>query len=209
MLRNIANRSKWNYGAVGAVVNYRKYRLGNANIFALNHCLLSEQRSWILNDRRNYSTRQPPVETSTASSTILPKINALISDSNKLAPVSRNIINNSKSLFRRQWEAFFNWYDEISHTNEVREAHKQVEDLQDKLNQAQELRRDVSKQLNDIRYELQTCFADQANCPKGDPRYLELIRREIEVSECFFPALNFFYNFNYISLDIQQREAKE
>lgn len=183
MLRNIANRSKWNYGAVGAVVNYRKYGLGNAKFFALNHCLLLDQRSWILNNRRNYSTRQPPVETSTASSTILPKINALISDSNKLAPVSRNIINNSKSLFRRQWEAFFNWYDEISHTNEVREAHKQVEDLQDKLNQAQELRRDVSKQLNDIRYELQTCFADQANCPKGDPRYLELIRREIEVSE--------------------------
>lgn len=104
-----------------------------------------------------------------------------MNETKKFGPASRTAIDSGKSLFRRQWDAFFNWYDEVSHTNEVREAHRQVEELQEKLNQAQNLRRDVSKELNNIRYDLQTCFADQANCQKGDPRYLELVRREIEV----------------------------
>lgn len=119
-------------------------------------------------------------ENSSSISPSKPKISALVSEANKLS-AGTTITVHGKSLLRRQWDAFWNWYDEISHTNEVRQAHKQVEQIQEKLNEAQQLRRDISKELSDTRYELQMCFADQVNCQKGDPRYLELIRREIEV----------------------------
>lgn len=199
MSRNVTCRLIWNYG-YGRIVNYRK-----VNTFPFK-CILNGNQ-WVLCSQtagcsiisRKYSTSQSssdgitpsksikaPATTLTGTTLILPKINTLLNETNKLAADTLNnskIIHNGRSLFRRQWDAFFNWYDEISHTNEVREAHKQVENLQDKLSQAQQLRRDVSKELNDIRYELQVCYADQANCQKGDPRYLELIRREIEVSK--------------------------
>lgn len=181
MSKNVANRLVlWQYG-FGRMVNYRRINgFAGARILNMNHHhLLSAGKSAsVLINCHDFSTRSSD---SPAAPSILPKINALLNDTKKFKPVSTNIISSGKSLFRRQWDAFFNWYDEISHTNEVREAHKQVEELQDRLNQAQHLRRDVSKELNDIRYELQTCYADQANCQKGDPRYLELIRREIEV----------------------------
>lgn len=195
MLRHITSQLKWNYGMIRTVKG-AQYD-GFVTVFESNCGLRWEQRSWNTINYCNYSTQKSSPDAtsipsaSTASASMLPKINALISESNKLAPASRNIINSGKSLFRRQWEAFFNWYDEFSHTNEVRNAHKQVEDLQDKLNQAQQLRRDVSKELNDIRYELQMCFADQAKCQKSDPRYLELIRREIEVRIKFEILLQF------------------
>lgn len=178
----------------------------------------------LLNTHRKFSSEKPaapvlpsstPLNDTESQSQVLSKIKALLKDCNKFAPASKSMITNGKSLFRRQSDAFFNWYDEISHTNEVREAHKQVEELQDKLNQAQNLRRDVSKELNDIRYELQVCFADQANCPKGDPRYLELIRREIEVraflSEAVQVALSVveFMHLFYPKLDVKQRETKD
>lgn len=72
-------------------------------------------------------------------------------------------------------------YEELSHTNEVRAAHQHVENLQEELKAAQERRRDIAKQLSDIRYELQLCYADLANCKKGEPRYLELIRKEYDI----------------------------
>lgn len=180
MSRNIANHLIWNYGRI---VNCKNINgLASVRFVYTNSNLLWGQSTGVTPNYRGFSTRESDTPTPSTIS-IMPKINALLNDTKKLTPASTNLINNGKSLFRRQWEAFFNWYDEISHTNEVRTAHKQVEELQDKLNQAQQLRRDVSKELNDIRYELQMCYADQANCQKSDPRFLELIRREIEVSE--------------------------
>ncbi|XP_055312824.1 mitochondrial potassium channel-like [Sitodiplosis mosellana] len=181
MSKNVANQLVCKYG-FGRMVNCRRVNgLADTRILNTNyhHLIWGGQSTSFLVNYRDFSTRQP---LSSATSSVLPKINALLNDTKRFTPVSTNIISGGKSLFRRQWDAFFNWYDEISHTNEVREAHKQVEELQDKLSQAQNLRRDVSKELSDIRYELQTCYADQANCPKGDPRFLELIRREIEIS---------------------------
>lgn len=192
MSRNVTNQLIW-ISRFGRTVNYRSvHRLPIARISNANQNLFWSQNVAFSMITRDYSTQQSPSDTSartntTATSTILPKINTLLSET-KLAAnqlKSNRIITGGRSLFRRQWDAFFNWYDEISHTNEVREAHKQVESLQDKLSQAQQLRRDVSKELSDIRYELQVCYADQANCAKGDPRYLELIRREIEVVHPF------------------------
>lgn len=201
MSRSVTNRLIWSYG-IGRMVNYRQvHRLHNTHISNVHSNQFWCQNVAISVINRSYSIQQSSSDTPTpvspaTTSNILPKINALLSETKVAAKKlkSNKIINNGRSLFRRQWDAFFNWYDEISHTNEVREAHKQVEDLQEKLSEAQHLRRDVSKELNDIRYDLQTCFADQANCPKNDARYLELIRREIEVIKVFF-----FLLFRYLS----------
>lgn len=180
MSRTLTNRLIGSYGHVrigtGQTMNTNSIRQWNQRAFCIPLSVI----------HREYSVQNSsssPISSSTSSSSMLPKINELLNETKKLAPASKVMINSGKSLFRRQWEAFFNWYDEISHTNEVRDAHRQVDELQDKLSQAQNLRRDVSKELTNIRYELQMCFADQANCQKGDPRYLELVRREIEVSE--------------------------
>lgn len=178
MSRAVASQLFWNYG-LGRMASGRVSGLYSRRFLNANHTSLCKQI--VLVNYRDYSSRQP-LPSKPEPPSILPKITALLNETNKFTPASKAILDNGKSLFRRQWDAFFNWYDEISHTNEVRIAHKQVEDLQDKLNQAQQLRRDVSKELNDIRYELQVCYADQANCQKGDPRYLEMIRREIEVN---------------------------
>lgn len=113
----------------------------------------------------------------------LPKVQSLIQDANNLmAPMSQKLLTNGRSMIEHRWHAVSDWYDKFSHTNEVRDAHKLVENLQDKLNEAQQLRRETSKDLTDIRYKLQMCYADLANCQKGDPKYLEIIRKEFEVS---------------------------
>lgn len=213
MSRNVTCRLVWNCG-YGRMVNYRRI---NALTFRCisngNQSLLCSKSAGYSVINRKYSNRQSstnsttptkPVSASLASvdaSQILPKINALLSETNKLAAdklANSKIIDSGKSLFRRQWDVFFKWYDEISHTNEVRESHKQVEDLQDKLSQAQHLRRDVSKELNDLRYELQMCYADQANCAKSESRYLELIRREIEVSDSLLKRIFFLEIFTIL-----------
>lgn len=182
MSRHITNRLIGNYGQLRCIGRSKtdKFHAQRSNI---NFSIEWNQRASVSVICRDFCTRKSlsDISSSRNSLPIAPRIHALLSETSKINQVPKNIINNSKSLVRRQWDAFFNWYDEVSHTNEVRTAHKQVEELQEKLRQTQEMRRDVSKELNDIRYELQTCFADQANCQKGDPRYLELIRREIEV----------------------------
>lgn len=189
MSRNVSNRLIGNYGHIRYVFGHMLQRSNLQNSLSSNYILQWNQRASCISSAicREYSIRNSSLDSSSStapassSSSLLPKINDLLNETKKLAPASRTVIDSGKSLFRRQWDAFFNWYDEISHTNEVREAHRQVEELQEKLNEAQNLRRDVSKELNVIRYDLQMCFADQANCQKGDPRYLELVRREIEV----------------------------
>lgn len=183
MSRNLSNRLIGNYGHIrlvyGQMYGGQRYNSLNSNYILQN---------------REYSIRNSSLDSSSsAASPMLPKINALLNETKKLAPASKIVIDSGRSLFRRQWDAFFNWYDEVSHTNEVRDAHRQVEELQEKLNEAQNLRRDVSKELNGIRYELQMCYADQANCQKGDPRYLELVRREIEVTTVFFFLSRFHF----------------
>lgn len=78
--------------------------------------------------------------------------------------------------------SMYQFYDRFSHTNEIREAHEHVERLQEELKETQQKRRDVAKKLNDIRYELQMCYGELASCQKGESRYLELVRKEYDVS---------------------------
>lgn len=186
--------------------NYSVQRFFNQSVFigCRNFCTNKTQQI-IIGSHESSSDKN----TSTSIAPSIPKISAILNEAKKLSAETN--ITHGKSLIRRQWDAFWNWYDEVSHTNEVRQAHKRVEELQEKLNEAQELRRDVSKELSDIRYELQMCFADQVNCQKGDPRYLELIRREIEVqnfvvvvfqSSAKLTADSFnFFNFFFIDFE--------
>lgn len=128
------------------------------------------------------SNNQKRTTSSNALSTSLPKVQSWIQDANKLmAPMSKKFLLSGQSMIYRRWAAISDWYDKFSHTNEIREAHIHVEKLQEKLNEAQQLRRETSKELNDIRYQLQMCYADLANCQKGESKYLEVIRREFEV----------------------------
>lgn len=100
----------------------------------------------------------------------------------KILPHTRAVLHTSEALLKTKADLFFAWYDNVTHTDEIRDAHQKVNDLQDKLNEAQIGRRELSKELNDLRYELQLCYADIANCQRGEPRYLDLIRKEYDVN---------------------------
>lgn len=95
---------------------------------------------------------------------------------------SSGLIQNGQQMVKNKLNSIYGSYERLSHMDEIREAHQNVESLQEELKVVQERRREVSKELNDIRYELKLCYADLANCQKGEPRYLELIRREYEAS---------------------------
>lgn len=97
-------------------------------------------------------------------------------------PTPSSLVKNSQSLVQNRLNALYQHYDRFSHTNEIREAHEHVERLQEELKATQQKRRDVAKQMNDVRYELQVCYGELASCQKGEPRYLELVRKEYEVS---------------------------
>lgn len=92
-----------------------------------------------------------------------------------------SILRVGQQRFNNKLNNIYQSYEELSHTNEVRAAHQHVENLQEELKAAQQQRRDLAKELSDIRYELQLCYADLANCKKGEPRYLELIRKEYDI----------------------------
>lgn len=96
--------------------------------------------------------------------------------------VSPNIIQNGQSMIKNKLNSIYDSYEKFSHMDEIREAHQNVENLQEELKVVQQRRRDIAKELNNIRYDLQLCYADLANCTKGDPRYLEVIRKEYEVN---------------------------
>lgn len=132
----------------------------------------------------NSTNNQKRTNSLSTLSTSLPKVQSWIQDANHLmAPMSKKFLLNGRSMIERRWAALSDWYDKFSHTNEIREAHIHVENLQEKLNEAQQLRRETSKELTDIRYQLQMCYADLANCQKGESKYLEIIRKEFEVRQ--------------------------
>lgn len=97
-------------------------------------------------------------------------------------PSTSSYIKHGQTLVKDKVNSMYQFYDRFSHTNEIREAHEHVERLQEELKETQQKRREVAKRINDIRYELQVCFGELASCQKGEPRYLELVRKEYEVN---------------------------
>lgn len=120
--------------------------------------------------RRNFSTKDENKKTSVVSTALNPS-------------VPTNLIQNGQSMVKNKLNSIYSSYEKFSHMDEIREAHQNVENLQEELKIVQQRRREIAKDLNDIRYELQLCYADLANCKKGEPRYLELIRKEYEVND--------------------------
>lgn len=103
-------------------------------------------------------------------------------DESKAPLLSSGYIKSGQLMVKDKVNSMYQFYDRFSHTNEIREAHDHVERLQEELKAAQQKRRDIAKQMNDTRYELQVCNGELFSCQKGEPRYLELIRKEYEVS---------------------------
>lgn len=97
-------------------------------------------------------------------------------------PLTSSYIKNGQTFVRNKVNQMYQVFDRFSHTNEIREAHEHVERLQEELISTQQKRRDLAKQLNDIRYDIQVCYGELASCQKGESRYLELVRKEYEVS---------------------------
>lgn len=109
-------------------------------------------------------------------------LSAASGDSSPTPSTPSSLVKNGQSLVQNKLNSLYQHYDRFSHTNEIREAHEHVERLQEELKATQQKRRDVAKQMNDVRYELQVCYGELASCQKGEPRYLELVRKEYEVS---------------------------
>lgn len=89
-------------------------------------------------------------------------------------------LRTGQERLRNKFNAIYKSYEDYSLTSDVRQAHQHVELIQEELRIAQERRRDLSKELSNIRHELQLIYADLANCKKGEPRYLEIVRKEYE-----------------------------
>lgn len=107
----------------------------------------------------------------------------LLAVSGGSSPTSTSsLMKNGRAMVKGKVDSMYQFYDRFSHTNEIREAHEHVERLQEELKETQQKRRDVAKRMNDIRYELQLCYGELASCQKGESRYLELVRKEYEVS---------------------------
>lgn len=108
-------------------------------------------------------------------------LSAASGSSQTAIPSTTSNTNQVHSLLKKKLDSMYQYYDRFSHTNDIREAHEHVERLQDELEAAQHRRRDIVKQLNAIRHEIQMCYAELVNCQKGEPRYLEIVRKEYEV----------------------------
>lgn len=97
-------------------------------------------------------------------------------------PPIRNIIQNGQSLVKAKINSVYQYIDRFSRTNEIREAHEHVERLQEDLIEIQQKRREIGKEITDTHYDIQMLYGELASCQKGEPRYLDLVRKEYEVS---------------------------
>lgn len=84
--------------------------------------------------------------------------------------------------FKRKIGAVYTIYEQLSGMDEVRMAQDKVIIIQDELKEAQNQRREFIQDLSQIRKELQALHTEILNCGRGESRYLDLVKREINVS---------------------------
>lgn len=87
----------------------------------------------------------------------------------------------SNSLVKRKINEVYGFYEEVSGMDEVRMAQDKVILIQDELKLAQDRRREILHELSIIRKDLQLLHNDILNCGRGESRYLDLVRSEIDV----------------------------
>lgn len=105
---------------------------------------------------------------------------------------NRDKFNNVKTeiepYFKRKIGEVYTIYEQLSGMDEVRMAQDKVIIIQDQLKDAQNQRREFIQELSQIRKELQSLHTEILNCGRGESRYLDLVKREIDVSiNKFFP----------------------
>ncbi|GAB0093629.1 hypothetical protein DMENIID0001_087970 [Sergentomyia squamirostris] len=90
---------------------------------------------------------------------------------------------NLASLTHKYYRKLIGTYEELSGAREIREAQEKVIETQERLKEAQEEKRKIVLELLDIRKNLQTLNNDIHAMDKGNPHYLELVRRQIELMQ--------------------------
>lgn len=148
--------------------------MSKANFTGISNCYYSVDK-----------TRDPESTTNLISKQSWPLLRSVNVAKNILLLNSRKTFYTGEAIFQRQVDLFFGWYDHVTHTNEIRDAHRKVDDIQEKLNRAYTQRHEMNKDLNHLREKLQCCYADLAHYQRTDPKYMELLRQEIDVIRTF------------------------
>lgn len=91
-------------------------------------------------------------------------------------------LNTYSQLSEVKWTDALSFYETFMHTGDVREGHKKVIDIQNRLLKAQQRRIDIMTELTIARREQQIIQDELANCTRSQDRYLGLVRKEIDVS---------------------------
>lgn len=96
--------------------------------------------------------------------------------------LTNSVQNVKQNQLNKKFNDVYRFYEEISGMDVVRLAQDKVISIQDQLQLAQDKRRELINDLSVIRKELQGIHTEIMNCGKGEHRYLELIKQEIDVS---------------------------
>lgn len=128
----------------------------------------------------------------------IPLMDSLNGTQHRIIQNSRQAVNTTGAIVHKKLDGFFVWYDDVTHRTDVLDAHKKLDEIQDKLNRTQNLRREVFMQLNTLNNELQSCYDDLRFCQRGEKRYSELIHKETEVilnvANVYFQIITQFTN---------------
>lgn len=128
-----------------------------------------------------YSTRLITSSYSQKQKLILPnEVKTDESYNNQINGKPNNI--NINPYFRKKIGEVYTIYEKLSGMDEVRMAQDKVINIQDQLNDAQNKRRSFIQELSQIRKELQSLHSEILNCGRGESRYLDLVKKEIDVS---------------------------
>lgn len=140
------------------------------NIIGISNCYYSVNKTQIPTSTTNLSSKQ-----------LSPLLRSMNEAKNIILLNSCKTFYTGEAIFQRQVDLFFSWYDHVTHTNEIRDAHRKVDEIQEKLNRAYTKRHEMNKDLNYLREKLQNCHTDLAHYQRTEPKYMELLRHEIDV----------------------------
>lgn len=102
----------------------------------------------------------------------------------------RSTLNTYSQQFESKWIDALSIYETFTHAAELRKSHEKINEIQNRLLQAQQRRIDILTQLTISRQEHQIIQDELANCTRSQDRYLGLVRLEIDVSYYIEPKLN-------------------
>ncbi|XP_059619841.1 mitochondrial potassium channel-like [Phlebotomus argentipes] len=113
---------------------------------------------------------------------------------NNILPDKRTsqISSDETSWIKDQYQKAIGIVEELSGVKEIRASQDEVIKIQDKLWDTQEERRLLLQNLLELRRNIQTLNNDIHAMEKGNPHYLELVKRQIELMQKEREADNYF-----------------